>query len=213
MNISIKLIDSNASINKAILKALLPDVRKYMDKVVSTIKTQLPPLLNVAIVNSPEYTSLVGGKLKYEFGIPNAESKISSLINIWSSNINIEYSRPVVSASQIKSKFSANLIRADFSDVLYTDYAFMQDTLRGYDLPWLKWLLIDGDVTIIEDHEIIVGPSKYSRTGDAIMRQNKGKTWKVPSEFSGTIGDNWITRAIANAAPEIEGLLNRAIQL
>ena len=40
--------------------------------------------------------------------------------------------------------------------------------------------------------------------------QPSQKSWKVPSEFSGTINDNWITRAIDQATPEIEKMLDGA---
>jgi len=210
MNINVKLLDTNAEIYKNILKALLPDIKKYMDSVLDTIKKELPDILSNSIRNSPEYSSLIAGKLRYEFGIPDASSKIIGLINSWSSNINIDYTRPAITGNQIKSKFSVNLVRADFSDVLFTEYAILRDDQRGYDLPWLQWLLLDGDVAIIQNHEIIIGASRYSRTGNAIMRENKGKTWKVPTEFSGTISDNWITRSIENANSEIDSLLQKA---
>lgn len=213
MNINVQLTDTNSQIGKKILKALLPDIQKYMDKALKIIKTELPSILIATISSSPEYDSLINGKLKYEFGIPNASQKIASLLNVWSSNIEIQYFKPSIVANQIKSNFSVQLVKADFSDVLYTDYAFMQDNLRGYDLPWLQWLLLSGDVIIIQNHEIILGPSPYSRTGNAIMKQNKGRTWKVPSEYSGTINDNWITRSIERAAPQIDQLLQRAIKL
>lgn len=212
MNISLKLVDTNPTIYKEILSALLPQVKKYMKDVINSIKQELPAILTEAINNSPEYTSLVGGKLRLELGIPEAGPKIEQLLQAWITKPEIKYNVPSISGSIIKSKFSISLIKSSFEDVLNLDAAYVEDTLRGYNLPWLQWLLLEGDMTIVENYEVLIGPSKYSRTGNAIMKEGKGKTWKVPSEYSGTISDNWITRAIESAGPSISSLLEKALK-
>ena len=104
------------------------------------------------------------------------------------------------------------MIRSDFSDVLSSDSGFVIDALRGYQLPWLEWLLLEGNKAIISKQEVIIGPNKFSRTGLAIMRPSN-KSWRVPSEFAGTIKDNWITRAIDNSESQINELLDKAFSL
>lgn len=209
MKISLKLIDNSLDIQNDIAKALLPQSRQVMNKGISNIRNALPSIVNKYIINSPEYASLTGGVLKYELGIPDASNKVAGLLDIWSKNIDFKYSPPKVVRSQLVSSFSANMIRINFEDVLFTDLAVVQDSLRGYNLPWLQWLLLEGNSTIIENYQIIFGPNKASRTGNAIMRQTSSQSWKVPSLFSGTLSDNWITRAIADAGPEIKDLLDK----
>jgi hypothetical protein len=209
MEISFKLLDNSRTIQQKILDAMLPEIKKVMDRGILKIKSNLPNILRSAIQNSPEYQSLQAGKLKYEFGIDNADSKLNSLLTVWSTNIEYQYQQPYIRSSTISGSFSANMVRADFSDVLYTDFAAVVDTMRGYTLPWLEWLLLEGDKTIIKDYSVKFGSNRASRTGYAIMQPSQ-KSWKVPSEFSGTINDNWITRAIDQATPEIEKMLDGA---
>jgi hypothetical protein len=178
---------------------------------INTLKRELPEIVRASIVNTPEYESIMNGKLKYEFGIPDPSSKLAGLLDIWSNNIQVQYMKPSIIGSKIKGFFSANMIRIDFADVLYTDYALVIDNLRGYNLPWLEWLLLEGNRIIVSKHIVSMRPSVYSRTGNAVMIESK-KSWRVPSEFSGTIGDNWITRSLDSAEGAIEDLLQRAFK-
>lgn len=212
MIIDFKLLDSAKVINQNILKALLPETNKYLVKVVNKLKTTLPLVVKATITNSPEYQSLLSGQLKYEFGIPDSQDKVANLIELWSTRININYNPLRISNNQLKGSFSASMIRIDFSDVLYSDYAIVVDNFRGYSLPWLEWLLLKGNSTIIKNQRVIIGPNKASRTGLAVMRDSSA-SWKVPSQFAGTIDDNWITRALDSAESNIEQTIDRAMNV
>lgn len=207
MKLTLKLLDTSKEIQQKILNAMLPEITATMNSGITKIKSQLPDIIRQAIINSPEYNSLLNGQLRYEFGIDNSSSKLASLLEVWSTNIQYSYTKPHIVGVKIKSAFSANTIRADFSDVLYTDYAVVTDMLRGYSLPWLEWLLLEGNKTIINNYEVVFGPNSSSRTGYAVMHQSR-RSWQVPSEFAGTMSDNWITRAIDNIGDEIENMLN-----
>jgi hypothetical protein len=209
MRFSLKLLENSKEIEQKILRAMLPEVVSLMNSGMTKLKTNLPTIVRNAIIAAPEYTSLSLGKLRYEFGIDSVDSKLASLISVWSTNIQYNYQAPTIVSNRIKSSFSANMIRADFSDVLYTDFAAVVDTVRGYTLPWLEWLLLEGNKTIVRNYEVIMGPNRASRTGLALMKPSK-KSWKVPSEFAGTSNDNWITRAIDGAESDIQKLLDEA---
>ena len=210
---NIKVLESNKEIAMRIGSALLPDVKLYMQGCVKNIKQGLPPLLYAAIINSPEYASVLGGQLRYELGIPNPSQVLSGLLNIWTSNLFVTYVPPVVSSNgRIKSSISANMVKVDFSDVLGSEYASIYDTGRGYTLPWLKWLLLDGSAAIIKNHSVVIGPNSRSRTGMAVMRETS-KSWGVPKQFAGTESDNWITRSIDLYREEIEKFIEKATRL
>lgn len=212
LKFSLDVIDSNSEIYTAILKALLPEVKDFINTAFTQIKTSLPPIVRSAIIDTPEYRSLLDGQLKYEFGIPDSGSKLAGLLDIWSNNLNETYNSPSIQNNQIKASFSVSMIRIDFADVLYTDYAYMQDSIRGYNLPWLEWLLLEGNRTIISDYQVLVGPNKASRTGMAIMSPSR-KSWRVPSSYAGTENDNWITRALDSIGPQIQQIINAALKL
>jgi hypothetical protein len=211
MNFTLKILENNQVIQKNILTALLPEVSKYMNKAIASIKRELPFIVGEAIMSEPEYSSLLSGQLKFELGIPDAGSKISNLINIWISNMVVDYKSPTLTNSSIRSSFSAKLIRTNFSDVLGTDDAYVNDSLRGYSLPWLEWLLLDGNAIVVPNYEVVMGSNPRSRTGSAVMKISSD-SWKVPDQFSGTISDNWITRAISNSQDKIQKLLERALK-
>lgn len=211
LNINLKILENDSEIQRRLLKALLPDVRKYMNKAINNVKNKLSNIVNEAIKRQPEYDAILSGKLKAEFGIPDSSFKLSGLLDIWSRNISIEYQNPQISSNQIKSNFSASMIRVDFSDVLYSDFAQVIDTERGYSLPWLQWLLLEGNKTLVKNYQVVFGPSARSRSGLAIMTPSK-TSWKVPGMFSGTQSDNWITRALDAAQTDISKLLEDSLQ-
>lgn len=205
-----KLLESDKQISNIILNAVLPEVSNYLKDAINYLKSNLPPIIRSAIINTPEYESIARGELQYEFGIPDPGSKLSGLLDIWSSNININYTPPVISNNRIKGSFSAKMIRVDFSDVLYSDYAIVYDSLRGYSLPWLEWLLLEGNKTIIKNQNVILGYNKYSRTGYALMKDSS-TSWSVPSQYAGTISNNWITRALDKAENDISNIIDKAL--
>lgn len=212
MKISLNLIETDSEINKAILNSLLPQTTNYMDKVISYIKNNLSSIIIENILSQPEYESLENGVLKAELGIPDASIRVNELINIWVNNIQIDYNSPKIVNNQIKSKFSIKMIRANFKDVLGTTNAEVVDYNTGSIVPWLRWLLLDGTSILVDNYEVVLGPNYRSRTGLAIMRKGDNKSWSMPSEFAGTIDNNWITRAIKQSAPQIDRLLKRALE-
>lgn len=210
MKLAIKILESESQIQKSILAALLPECGLFMKKVISNLKNTIPYVVSEGIYKSPEYQSLVSGSLRLEFGIPNANSKIAELIGFWIDHMLFTYNPPIISGNKIKSSFSIEMIQADFSDVLGADAAQVIDFSRGYSLPWLEWLVLDGSKIIVPKYEVIVGPNKNSRTGLALMKASSNN-WRVPSEFSGTITDNWITRSIDSVSGDIIDTLEGAL--
>jgi hypothetical protein len=211
MKISLNLLENSNEISQKILNALLTDVNKYMEKSINIVKQELPKIIYSAIISSPEYSSIIGGKLRFDFGIVDGPAKIEGLLQIWTNNIDIQYDPPKIKNNQIISTFSISMIKADYSDVLGTEYANIIDNARGYSLPWLHWLLLDGTKILVDNHQVIVAPNTRSRTGMALMGSGSG--WSVPSEFAGTQNDNWITRAIDSSSENIDKLLKKAFNI
>jgi hypothetical protein len=211
MKFSIKLVETNKQIRDKVMKALQPEMAKFMKNIVPKLKSKIVPILSTAIVSAPEYESILNGKLKYEFGIPDSSFKLQGLLSIWLNNIQIQYLPPKISNSFINSSISINMIKADFSDVLGSEYAQVIDTARGYGLFWLEWLLLDGRKAIVQDREVVLGPNKYSRTGFAVMSPSR-KDWSVATEYAGTMQDNWITRAVDTAAEDVDNLLRSVLK-
>ena len=208
MQFKIKILEKNTEIEQKILQALLPQVNSVLNKYSKAIIPKLKEAVSIAIKNSPEYNSIIGGSLKYELGITDGDNRINNLLNIWLSNISISFKPIALKSSQLQGGINLSMIKADLSDVLGSNAAIITDGKTGSMVDWLNWLSLAGDRTIIKDYDFILGSNSRSRTGGGIMRYAPGSgKWKVPSEFSGTATNNWITRSIETASDNIENIL------
>lgn len=211
MKLSLTILESNTVIQKAILDALLPEVSAFMNKTSNYIQSNIYPIIKESIVAQPEYDSLVNGQLRLELGVPDAALRIEDLINVWINNAVVEYKPPKIMNNKIKSSFTIKMIKANFSDVLSLNLANVDRSMVGASVPWLQWLLLDGTAIVVDNYEVYIGPHNRSRTGYAIMKASEDAGWSVPSEYAGTISDNWITRAIEASKSNIQKLLEKAL--
>lgn len=213
MQFKIKILETNTEIEQKILQALLPQVNSVLQKYAKTIGPKIKDAVSVAIKSSPEYNSIVSGTLKYELGIPDGDTRINNILNIWLANMAVNFKPVVLKSSQLQGSLKISLIKADLSDVLGSSDAFLTDDKTGSMVDWLNWLSLAGDRTIIKDYNFILGSNTRSRTGGGIMRYAPGSgKWKIPSEFSGTITNNWITRAIDSASDSIDNILSSTLK-
>lgn len=210
MKFTVSLVESNSDIQQAIASAMLPQCSKILDKAKTYLLAEIPVILSKAILSQPEYISLTSGTLRLELGIPDAEQRVSELINKWISSPNINIIGPSIKAGQIQASLSIKYIRSNFADVITLDIAETRDANTGSIVPWLRWLLLDGSVDLVSGYDVFFGPNPRSRTGGAIMRSSP-KNWSIPSSFSGTEEDNWITRAINSVSNDIQSVLQKAI--
>lgn len=209
INISLQLLETEEQITQSILKALLPEVNDRLNQAFYNIKTDMILLVQNAIVSAPEYSSIMSGKLKLEFGLPDSSTRLEQLMSFWKF-IDVEYSKARISGKKISGSFAISMIKSDYSDVLSSSAAVLR-TEKGQDLNWLEWLLLFGDKTIIKEYNVQLGANPNSRTGGAIMRASSSGKWGVPSEFAGVATNNWITRAIDSVSDQINALLLKAL--
>jgi hypothetical protein len=207
---NIFIIESTNEIEGKILRALKPELNKYLEKVFSKVKSRIIDTVVNAITSAPEYNSLLSGDLKYEFGLPDSDSRVSSILNFWK-KINTDYKSISINNNKLSGGFTITMINSDYSDVINSAAAVLT-TEKGVDLNWLEWLLLFGNRTIIKDYVVEFGVNPRSRTGRAIMRGVQKGKWSVPNEFSGTKNNNWITRAIDSVDTEINSILKEAMK-
>lgn len=206
----LKLEETESQINKKILEALLPQVDKYLNKLFNKVSVQIKDTIIEAIKKAPEYSSLLYGQLKAEFGLPDSDTRVNSIINFWQ-DISVEYKNTKISRNALSGGFKISMIKRDFSDVLgSSDATFI--TEKGDALNWLEWLLLFGNKTIIKEYNIELGPNPRSRTGMAIMKGAVAGKWSVPSTYSGTINNNWITRSVDSVDSTINSILSKALK-
>jgi hypothetical protein len=191
MSISLKVTDSIQDIQKNVDSALVElindHITKNLNKIFIAIKVLIPSWIRVQpeIISllSTEPTSLAG-----QFGINrNADVIVNNIINA------------IVGATEIKftkytKKFNGGL-EINFQPKNFQNLLSLADGHTVYtdgDLHWLDWLLKRGDSIIIMNYQY--NPQTgLGRSG--LGNMISGGAFRVPPQFSGTIDDNFVTRA------------------
>jgi hypothetical protein len=210
MKFSVKLLDTEPEIKKKILNALREDIEVTLNKAIPNINLDLQNILRQSIQNQPEYQSLISGQLRLEFGIPDPNLRINNIINQWINNTSITKKPFTINGRGLSMGFSIGMVASDYADVLSLTEASVID-IKGYSLPWLDWLLLQGGKIIVRDYSVELGPFSTSRSGGAIMKASN-TNWRVPPEFAGTITNNWVTRAIDSIESDIFNIIQKNIE-
>lgn len=191
MSISIRIIDSiddiQNKVNKAIVQLVNSTLSSNLGKIESSVKSLIPSWIRV----QPEIISLLSSEptsLAGQFGIVNnTDSVVSAIISA------------VVDSTEIKfvkytPKFTGGLeLRfqpKDFNNLLSLNQG--HTVYNGGDLHWLDWLLKRGDSIIVINYQY--NPQTgLGRSG--LGNMVPGGSFRIPPQFSGTVDDNFITRA------------------
>tara|TARA_R110000824_G_scaffold143199_10_gene310794 strand:- start:4611 stop:5261 length:651 start_codon:yes stop_codon:yes gene_type:complete len=146
------------------------------------------------LISTDTYQSLVSDELAYHFGfIKGTEERVlRPILNTFVESIHYEF----IPFSKTGGSFTFFGISDDYADVLALPQAYIQGKNRSkftteYPLPWLNWLLLQGDEILVKDHKISIGAIS-GRSGEAVMIE--GGTWSIPSRFRGTPTNNWVTK-------------------
>jgi hypothetical protein len=202
----LKLSDSPQKIEKDINAAIAEHINISVSKNKNKVQSRLQSALKVWIRNQPEIASLLDegvlGTLNAQFGLPNGAG-ISALDAIVNS---------VARSIQIKLKINNNLSGSsveifvqpqDFQNLLSLSIGHVV-TEKSTDLHWLNWLLTMGDTVIITGYSYSA-KSGFGRSGGGTM--SGGGSWRIDPKYSGTIENNFITRAFEGKDKEIAIIL------
>ena len=212
MKLSVKLLESESQIRKLILGALSQDINMAMSRSINGIRSELKTLLLGALRDEPEYASLTNGKLKAELGIGDS-TIVDSIVEKISNTIDINYQPATITNMGLSGGITITAISSENIGGLISDQdAFVNDTQRGYSLPWLEWLTLKGTSPIIKNYSVDFSSSPNSRSGMAIMVSDSGSSWSVPAEFAGVAENNWTTRAIDRIEKEIPKVIIKNIE-
>ena len=193
MSITLKLLESPGEIEKFILSELSTKFNKLLLTNKSKLFNGIISLLPRWLSNQPEMQSLLStsnDSLIGQFGI---NSNTSSIVNTIIDSI-------INSTSISLTQYSKNLTGGGLEiNIQPTDYGNLLSLPQGHtkyydgDLHWLNWLLTRGDETIVVGYEYNpqngVGRSKLGN-------MKPGGSFRVPPQFSGTVDNNFITRAL-----------------
>lgn len=211
MKFGTKLLESITKISGSIVSGIAQQVKALFKKAQPKIQKDLRQLIGNAIRSQPEYSSLKSGQLRYEFGLADT-SIVDSIVDRFVESIYVTTNVVNSSNTNIDAQLIFTIIAdEDLGDILSSNEAAII-TEKGETLPWLEWLILRGSEPIILTHRILIKPSRYSRTGQAIMVPTKSGSWRVPPFYVGTIENNWITRAISSIESQIGNVLSKHIK-
>jgi hypothetical protein len=209
-----KLITPDKVIMQAIADHYAGVCARAAKKASPDILNRVRIVVQDAIQKSPEYESLLGGKLRGSLGVVDASAALSSALDIWLDQIFLSVNTFKASGSRITGGFSLYVIETDKSSVInLSDSTYT--TEKGDEIPWMKWLLTAGDQTIIRDYIAITGDLSHipqSRTGEGIMRYVPGRVYKVPAEYSGTEENNFVTRSLDRVVDVIASIMQEEFE-
>ena len=192
MSISVKLLDSVNTIEKNINIAIANYINTKLKNNKNTIINNIKNLVPLWIRDQPEIQSLSSSdpaSLIGIFGIErNTSSIIDTIVNSVSSSLTFEFQKI---DNNLNGEFTINIQPSTFQNLLglpegYTYY-------ENGSLHWLEWLLLRGDEIIVANYQY--NPSAgagRSRLGNMIV----GGSFRIPPQFSGTINNNFVTRAL-----------------
>lgn len=211
MKYSLTLLENSSNIRNSIINSIKPILEQAINKTIIKIRGPLVNLIKSALIAEPEYASLISGNLRSEFGIADT-SNVDVAVNNIANSISINKKNLSLNNLGFTGGIELNIINnQDYGGALNDPSAFVNDTERGYALPWLEWLLLKGNAVIIKNYEVQFGSSPKSRSGNALMIQSSS-SWRVPPEFAGTVRDNWTTRALSRIDDQITNLIQKTFE-
>lgn len=211
INFSARLTQSNREIQQLILENIKDYLSPRIQKATRNIQYDITVGVAQGMRSEPEYNALTQGSLRAEFGI-SSPAMVDVVIDSLSRAVEMEVIPLSVNRSGIIGGFTLNMIKSDDLSGVINSFAANITTSKGETLPWLQWLTLSGNKILIRDYKINFGTYPTSRSGMAVMKPSEGGFWRVPTQFVGTINNNWITRAISRIENSIYNIMIRAIQ-
>ena len=203
MTIQAQIKVNQKQIAKDIVREVNLIVGKNVNKIQQALDSRISNLVFQRLVSG--LPTIQGNDLA-EIGVPDINNRLISIARVVSNNI-------VVKATFNKSlKIDIGILQDDYADLLSLPEAvYRYNSLKGSGiLPWLRWLLLEGNGPIIGGFDFQPLPTAFSRTGGGIM--TAGGSWNVPLGLAGTANNNIFTRALTNLQKDIEAIVKQELQ-
>ena len=186
------------------------DVAKTINNGALRIAVLVAPILINRIKDILEQTSVWHdfqnrGPLWKRLGGGDLTGKLSSIVEHWANSVQIIDEGVMSHQGDYGYFITLTAIKSDYSDVLSMDAAAFQSitTRKGphqgqkHEIEWLRWLLTKGQEYVVKQYVFTEKiESKVSRGGGLMIPKKAAAGWRVPKEYSGTMDDNFVTRAL-----------------
>ena len=206
--ISLDLLDSVKKIEKDISASLIKDLNAHLNKRKDRILQKLKSRVPYWITSQKEMISIQKAGQAYSlnslFGIPQGTSPVDAIAKAVANATYVKFTK-------IDNNFVGGLSFNFQPDSLVQVLSLPEGhvlTEGGSDLHWLDWLLTQGDSVVIAGYSYL--PDRDGRSG--VGEMVAGGSFRVPPEFSGTISDNFITRAFSEREYEVTKILKEELK-
>ena len=209
--LSIKLLESDNDIITKINKSIARRFNVLIKRRAKIVQNDIKRLIPSWISEQPEVISLnsdgTDGSLNAQFGLRPGQSAIviADIINAISESIFVHITP--VSPVNLSGGISFSIQPTDFKNLISLSSGIVA-TEKLQQLHWLDWLLTEGDRVIIAGYEYV--PSDGGRSGGGTMIL--GRSFRVEPSFSGTVDDNFVTRAFAGRDKQLANLLSKLLK-
>lgn len=202
----LKIKFNSREFDKKLKTAIQDEINQALIAGRAECEDRIKVLVGYEFARSPEAVSMIAGKLKAEFGFGDGASFVEPIIQWIVSRIKVFVSPyRFISTGRPGGGYRIKLAVFDLDMITRLPTAsYLNDVNYFRDIEWLRWLLSFGSTVIIKTFEIeynFNASEHVSRSGRAIMVPGRG--WRVPSEFAGTIDNNWITQTFDVMEPNI----------
>ena len=188
--------------------AIVQETKEKLNRTIDQLRIRIrPDLVNYVEKKlrqypSNTYYSLNFGELQRDFGFRPGENVAEQVVKTISSSIQLSKLGPT---SVSLGGFRLEILKEGIQSLLNKGFAAYDS--NGNTVDWLRWLLTAGDTIVVADYQVMKDkgtPLSSSRSGYALMISPKmSKGFRVDPNHSGTIDDNWITRALFSAQQDI----------
>lgn len=212
------LVTSSYEFNNLVLKSMSSAILQRLQKQSAVLKLEIQKLIRSTLNNDQCISSLLGydiaiSNLQRQFGLTDDEAVdavdkiISAVIDSIEISINTTAGKKTSNIVCTLSVLPESLQRSMGQSIgVYTSGP------SGSPIPWLDWLLTRGLEIVVFDYRLFLTDSDKSRAGGAIMAKQSGSFYRVDSRFAGTVGDNFLTRAIYSTQDEITKIISRLLE-
>jgi hypothetical protein len=195
-----KILKNNRQVEKLMLEALAREGRYALKNASRRLKRKIKNIVYDAINDCPEIEELsrYDGKLRLDFGLTSDPTP--EIINGIVDSVFVEVRRMTAVGNRLRGGITIGVQPVTAYNLFSIPEAEQEIESGGY-IPWLQWLLFEGDKVIIQDYgvEYKIG---VGRTGQARMIE-EAPPFRVDPRYSGTIESNFITRALYPFIPAI----------
>lgn len=195
------LTETDKQIEAKISEAIAYHINMSLKKYTLHIEDRCKKLVRGWLLSQPEIISLQSGdsqSLAGLFGIPAGmiPGVVDSIITAVQESVQVMFK---VFDEELRGELEVRFQPSGFENLLSLPYGHV--FYESGDLHWLKWLIIEGSSIIIANYQYTAKPGT-GRSGLGTM--TIGSSFRVPPDFSGTLSDNFVTRALTGDGREDE---------